>query len=131
MQCIQLHSHSWLLKALKLAKVTGMLFNAIKNLTKTWCTILTPSSETEILTTELIKFLQSIFQGDRLSVMLFMLCPNPLSFLLTKCKGYSFGKTRKLQHTHNFFVDVLKTLLARFKPYEETIIYHNNIFTRH
>ena len=49
-----------------------------------------------------------IFQGDSLSVMLFVLCLNPLSLLLNKCKGYSFGKARKLQHTHNFFVDALK-----------------------
>ena len=40
--------------------------------------------------------------------MLFVLCLNPLSFLLNWCKGYSFGRARKLQHTHNFFVDDLK-----------------------
>ena len=36
--------HSWLLQALKLAKVPGIIINAIRNLTKTWSTIL---SETE------------------------------------------------------------------------------------
>ena len=40
--------------------------------------------------------------------MLFVLCQNPLSFLLNKCKGYSFGRASKLQHTHKFFVDKLK-----------------------
>ena len=40
--------------------------------------------------------------------MLFVLCLNPLSFLLNKCKGYSFETARKLQYTHNFFVDDLK-----------------------
>ena len=100
--------HSWLLQALKLAKVPGIIINAIKNLTKSWYTILSLSSETETLTTEPIKFLKGIFQGDSLSVMLFVLCLNPLSFLLNKCKGYSFGRARKLQHTHNFFVDDLK-----------------------
>ena len=62
----------WLLQALKLAKVPGIIINAIKNLTKSWYTILSPSSETET-TTEPIKFLKSIFQGDSLSVMLFVL----------------------------------------------------------
>ena len=93
---------------MKLAKVPGIIINAIKNLTKSWYTILSLSSETETLTTEPIKFLNGIFQGDSLSVMLFILCPNPLSFLLNKCKGYSFGRARKLQLTHNFFVDDLK-----------------------
>ena len=65
--------HSWLLQVLKLVKVRGITFNAIKNLTKTWYTILTLSSETETLTTEMIKFLKSIFQGDSLSVMLLAL----------------------------------------------------------
>ena len=54
------------------------------------------------------KGIMGIFQGDSLSVMLFVLCLNPLSFLLNKWKGYSFGRDRKLQHTHNFFVDDLK-----------------------
>ena len=37
--------HSWLLKALKLAKVPEIIMNAIKNLTKSWHIILTLSSE--------------------------------------------------------------------------------------
>ena len=100
--------HSWLLQTLKLAKVPGIIINAIKNLTKAWYTIITLSSETETLSAELIKFLNGIFQGDSLSVMLFVLSLNPLSFLLNKCKGYLSGTARKLQHTHNFFVDDLK-----------------------
>ena len=100
--------HSCLLQALKLAKVPEIIINAIKNLTKSWYTILSLSSETETLTKDPIKFLKGIFQGDSLSVMLFALCLNPLYFLLNKCKGYSFGRTRKLQRTHNFFVDDLK-----------------------
>ena len=64
-----------------------------------------------MLTTELIKFLKGIFQGDSLSVILFVLCLNPLSFLLNKCKDYPFGKARKLQHTHNFSVVDLKLYL--------------------
>ena len=100
--------HSWLLQTLKLAKVPRIIINAIKNLTKSWYTILSLSSETKTLTTEPIKFSKGIFQGDSLSVMLFPRCLIPLSFLLNKCKGYSFGRARKLQHTHNFFVDGLK-----------------------
>ena len=64
--------HIWLLQALKLAKVLEVIINAIKNLTKSWYTIFTLSSETETLTTEPIKFLKAIFQGDSLSVMLFI-----------------------------------------------------------
>ena len=37
-----------------------------------------------------------------------MLCLNPLSFLLQKLKGYSYGKNRNDTLTQNFFVDDLK-----------------------
>ena len=40
--------------------------------------------------------------------MMFVQFLNPLPFLLNKCKGYSFGRARKLQYTHNFFADDLK-----------------------
>ena len=43
--------------------------------------------------------------------MLFGQCLNPLSFLLNKCKGYSFGRARELRHTHKFFVFFLKLYL--------------------
>ena len=44
--------HSWLLQALKLTKIPGIFIIAIKNLTKSWYTVLTLSSETETLTAE-------------------------------------------------------------------------------
>ena len=61
--------------------------------------------------TDLIKYLCGILQGDCLSLILFILSVNPLSFLLNKLPGYSAGppgkRTNKI--THLFFVDDLKT----------------------
>ena len=52
--------------------------------------------------------MQGIFQGDSLSVLLFILTVNPLSFLLRHLKGYQYGTEKDSNVTHNFFVDVLK-----------------------
>ena len=60
--------------------------------------------------------MKGIFQGDSLSVILFILTVNPLSFLLRNLKGYQYGTEKNSNVTHNFFVDDLK-------------LYANNIST--
>ena len=59
---------------------------------------------------DLIRYLRGIFQGDSLSVLLFILAVNPLSFLLNKLKGYKMGSSsnRNTNIIHSFFVDALK-----------------------
>ena len=59
---------------------------------------------------DLIRYLRGIFQGDSLSVLLFILAVNPLSFLLNKLKGYKMGSSsnRNTNIIHSFFVDTLK-----------------------
>ena len=52
--------------------------------------------------------MKGIFQGDTMSVLLFILTVNPLSFLLRNLKGYQDGNKRNSNVTHNFFVDDLK-----------------------
>ena len=101
-------SHEWLLRSLQLAKVPLQLLSAIENLTKHWATIASLHGTNESVITDIIKYQNCIFQGDTLSVLLFVLCLNPLSFLLKNLKGYSYGKSRNHTLTHNFFVDDLK-----------------------
>ena len=93
---------------MQLAKVPIQLLSAIENLTKHWATIASLNGTNESVITDIIKYQNGIFQGDTLSVLLFVLCLNPLSFLLKNLKGYSYGKSRNHTLTHNFFVDDLK-----------------------
>ena len=99
--------HSLLFKALHLAKIPLELIKSIQRLSENWTTNLNISSENGNIETNTIKFARGIFQGDSLSVILFILAVNPLSFLLQKCKGYCIGTSVKRTDkiTHLFFVD--------------------------
>ena len=71
--------HSWLIKSLKLAKVPDNIINAIENFTQSWDTILHLNGNNENVASSLIKIVKGIYQGDSLSVMLFVVSLNPLS----------------------------------------------------
>ena len=60
--------------------------------------------------TDFIEFLSDILQGDQLSLILFVLSVNAVSFLLTKSDGYLMGSPNKrtIKLTHLLFVDDLK-----------------------
>ena len=73
-------THEWLLRSLQLAKAPLKLLSAIENLTKHWATIALLHGTNESVITDIIKYRNGIFQGDILSVLLFVLCLNPLSF---------------------------------------------------
>ena len=111
-------SHEWLLKALELAKVPMHLVIAVENLTKVWATKAFLHSQSETQETDTIKYLNGILQGDSLSLLLFTLTLNPLSFLLNQTlTGYRVGKPgdRDCSVTHLLFVDDLKTYATTMK----------------
>ena len=109
--------HSWLIKALELAKIPTEIINAVKSLTNNWATILRIHSINGTIESDTINFARGIFQGDTLSVILFILSVNPLSFILKQCKGYTVGSSinRSINLTHLFFVDDLKLYSTTMK----------------
>ena len=60
-------ANEWLLRSLKLAKVPLQLLSAIENLTKHWATIASLHGTNESVITDIIKYRNSIFQGDTLT----------------------------------------------------------------
>ena len=99
--------HDWIIKAMHLAKVPQEIIVTVMNLMKLWSTQLSLDE----ITTNVIEYLCGILQGDCLSLILFILSVNPLSFLLNKLPGYKAGPPgkRNTTITHLFFVDDLKT----------------------
>ena len=69
-----------MIKALKLAKVPTVIIKAIEQLCHQCETILHIKGPSEDIITETIRYLSGIFQGNSLSVLLFILSVNPLSF---------------------------------------------------
>ena len=57
-----------------------------------------------------IKVITGIYQGDSLSVIVFVLAFYPLSHLLRSTKGYAYGKNRQHQHTHKSYASDMNTL---------------------
>ena len=102
--------HSCLITSLKLAKVPDNIINAIENLTQSWYTFLHLNGNNENVTSSLIKTIKETYQGDSLSIMLFVISLNPLSHLLRQRKGYAYGKNRQYHDTHKFVVDNKKLL---------------------
>ena len=99
--------HPWILKSLNLACVPSQIIKTVENLMKMWSTKVYLND----IETENIKYQTGILQGDCMSLILFILSINPLSFLLKRLPGYKTGPpgARNDTITHLFFVDDLKT----------------------
>ena len=110
--------HQWLLEALKLAKIHDMLLNAISKLTEKWATKVYLRTNGTASITDTIHYLTGVLQGDCLSLLLFILCVNPLSHLDKTCIGYLTGppNARTTKINHLLLVDDLKT----YVPNKET-----------
>ena len=102
--------HKWLIKALELVKVPEKIITAIKNLMKKWSTNVNIQSGGTSIESKPTQHLPGIFRGEYISVLLFILSVNPLSYLLNKLQGYRISENgnRNQNILHLFFVDDLK-----------------------
>ena len=122
--------HSWLIRSLELAKVPEVIINAIKKLMLKWKTKVFLHGENTSVETDFINYLTGILHGDTLSLILFVLPVNPLSFLPKEHDGY---KTKQLSQAininHLFFVDDLKlyaSTIAKMIKLLETVTQFSN-----
>ena len=96
--------HSWMLEALRLAKVPDDIIKSVKRLTDIWATQIQLNSNTWSITTDVIRYLCGVIQGDTLSVLLFILSLNSLSFLLTDVPRYKLKHENKSISINHLFL---------------------------
>ena len=102
-------SHSWIIESLQLAKIPQKIIGAISDLMHKWRTKVYLYGETSSIETNFINYLRGILQGDTLSLLLFALSVNPLSYLLSKEDGFKLAVGKLKQNlSHLLFVDDLK-----------------------
>ena len=123
--------HTWIIKSLQLAKVPQIIIEAIKQLMHKWKTQARLNGKTSNIETDFISYRRGILQGDTLSLILFVLAVNPLSFLSNKHEGYQAGKTIKRNMSHLLFVDDLRlyaqNILKMIKILETVIMFSKDI----
>ena len=79
-----------MIQSLRLAKILEKVMTAIETLTKQWVTIVELHGDQSSITSDVINLSNGIFQGDSISVSLYVLLLNPLSYMLGKLKGYNY-----------------------------------------
>ena len=123
--------HTWIIKSLELANVPQTVIEVIKQLIHKCKTQARLNDKTSDIETDFISYLRGILQGDMLSLILFVLAVNPLSFLLNKHEGYQVGKTIKWNMSNLFFADDLKlyaqNILKMIKILETVIMFSKDI----
>ena len=102
--------HAWITEAFRLAKIPDTIIAAVQHLISRWSTELNISTSDGNVRIGDITYNKGVLQGDYLSVILFILSLNPLSFFLSKIERFKMGLGTVLEKiiTHLFFVDDLK-----------------------
>ena len=114
--------HDWVIKSLQLAKVPTIIIQAIQSLMNKWKTRVHLYGESNTIETKLIDYYRGILQGDLLSLILFVLAVNPLSYLLSKEDGIRLSIEDQIRIiSHLFFVDDLKLFASSLARMEKLL----------
>ena len=98
--------HEWILRSLKLFKVSPRVVGFLKHKMKNWKTQLILTYESGTLMSDNINIKREIFQGDSLSPLLFCISLIPISLELN-FSGFGW-KIETKRITHLFYMDDLK-----------------------
>ena len=93
---------NWIINCLKMYKISHDVINFIEKTMKTWRVKLTAGCISLAET----KIQRSIFQGDALSSLLFIIAMMPLNYILRKCTaGYKLSRSQE-KINHVMYIEV-------------------------
>ena len=95
-----------MIQSLILAKIPEKIIAAIETLTKQWAKIVELHGNQSSITSDVINFSNGIFQGDSISVLLFILSLNPLHTCLVSLRAIIMGITDEKQ-SHTTFLSTI------------------------
>ena len=114
--------HDCVIKSLQLAKVPTNIIQAIQSLMNKWKARVHLYGESNTIETKLIDYYRGILQGDLLTLILFVLAVNPLSYLLSKKDGIKMTIEDQIRIiSHLFFVDDLKLFASSLARIEKLL----------
>ncbi len=99
--------HGWQRKCLKAVRAPGIVRQGLKAIMPCWTTTLEIRLEDGSLMKKPVNFRRGLFQGDRLSPLLFALSIAPLSEMLTARGGVN-SAFQRCPVSHLLFMDDLK-----------------------
>ena len=92
--------HRWLIEMFSLHKFPLWFCKTIQKLAMSWNTRISARTEQGYETSEVIVFKRGLPQGDALCPLLFTLCINPISWMLSATEGYKKPIGQKITHLH-------------------------------
>ena len=116
---------SWIIHCLKMYKISHEVINFIEKTMQTWRVELTAGGRSLAET----KIQRGIFQGDALSLLLFIIAMMPLNYILRKCiAGYKLdGSQEKINHL--MYMDDIK-IFAKNEKELETLIHAVRVYSQ-
>ena len=115
---------SWIINCLKMYKISLEVINFIVKTMKTWAVGWTAGGRSLAKT----KIQRGIFQGDTLSLLLFLIVMMPLNYILRKCTaGYKISRSQE-NINHLMYMDDIK-LFEKNKKDLKTLIHAVRIYS--
>ena len=84
--------HGWLEEMMILPRFPVWLSRTVEKLSKSWNTRVVATTKQGRETSESIRFLKGLPQGDALCPRLFTVCLNPIASKISASKGYKLSK---------------------------------------